>query len=104
MSGVTIYCLSCGTNHHLTAGQAEIVIHTLVAEWGTAAVDGADPIYEGDTGDSLTYDWCALDHLGWVQDGETYAEHIESMVESRRVAARPFAVADTPSTNQGAAQ
>jgi hypothetical protein len=84
MSGTTIYCAKCKTNHHLTPVQAEVVIQTLAAEWADAAVsDEVTPGFEGEHSDEVCYGWCALDHLGWVQDGESYYEHIEAMRESR---------------------
>lgn len=85
MSGVTLYCLACHENHWLTEGQAEIVIHTLAAEWGDAVADlEPHPAHEGETGDVITYGWCALQHLGWVRDGEAYGEYIEAVIESRQ--------------------
>lgn len=93
MSGVTLYCYYCRTNHHLTASEAEVVIHTLVAEWAEAVVDTEfNPSYSGESGTDVTYGWCARNHLAWVRDPEAYAEHIEQAVESRRLVSRPVPV------------
>lgn len=89
MSGVTLYCLKCHKNHHLTAGEAEIVICTLAAEWGDAVADlEPSPAYPNESGWAITADWCAVEHLRWVRDPEAYAEHIEQAIESRLNATR----------------
>lgn len=90
MSGVTLYCNHCRENHHLTAGEAEVVIHTLAAEWGDAVADlEPHPAHEGKPGWEVTDGWCALEHLRWVRDPEAYAELIEQAVECRRDHSEP---------------